>query len=153
MTEDEFGPWRELTIAQHSEQVSRATGKAFDVTVAESRELLPKILPDGQATEHMHFFVVLDDSERVIGWLWLGASPADPDAGFVFDIIIDADVRGQGYGRAVMVAAEEFFRAQDKLRVGLDVLGGNDVARALYESLGYRPIQTAMTKTLGAERD
>ena len=153
MTEDEFEPWRELAIAQHAAQVSRATGQDLADTLTESRAVLPKVLPDGLTTEHMHFFVVLDEAGGEIGWLWLGRSPAEPEAGFVFDIIVDARVRGQGYGRATMVAAEEFFRARGRSRVSLHVLGGNDVARALYESLGYRPIQTAMTKTLGAERD
>lgn len=156
MTEAEFGPWRELSIRQHAEQVSRATGKDLDDAVAESRELLPKMLPAGLATEGMHFFVVVDEAGRELGWLWLGRGRSDPAAGFVYDIIVDADMRGRGYGRAAMVAVERFFQAQGTVRVGLDVFASNGVAHSLYESLGYRAIQIVMTKTLeepAAQRD
>lgn len=148
MTDDEFPAWREIAIEHHAAQVSRATGKALDAATRESRALLAKVLPAGLATLQMSFFVILDDSERKVGWLWVGTSPQDPDAGFVFDIIVDANFRGRGYGRAAMRGAEEFFEAQGKLRIGLDVAGGNDAARTLYESMGYRPIMTSMTKSL-----
>lgn len=56
-----------------------------------------------------------------------------------------------------MLAAERFFLAQGKSRVSLDVAGGNDLAHALYESMGYLPISTSMAKGLDpparAERD
>jgi ribosomal protein S18 acetylase RimI-like enzyme len=148
MTEPEFAPWRELSIQQHGAQVSRATGKDLGAVIDESRELLGKILSAGIATERMSFLVVTDESDRALGWLWLGPSPQDRDAGFVYDIIIDADVRGRGYGRAAMSAAEQFFLAQGFTRIALDVTGGNDVARGLYESMGYLPISTSMAKPI-----
>jgi ribosomal protein S18 acetylase RimI-like enzyme len=146
MTDVEFRAWREVAIRHHADQVSRATGKDVDVATKESRELLAKVLAGGLATERMNLFVVVDDSEREVGWLWLGTSPQDSDAGFVFDIIVDPNVRGRGYGRATMRAAEQFFQAQGKSGISLDVAGGNDAARGLYESLGYRPVMTSMTK-------
>jgi ribosomal protein S18 acetylase RimI-like enzyme len=148
MNEAEFAAWREVAIRHHAEQVARATGKDLDAALDESRSSLAAVLPNGLGTEHMHVFVVLNDAEREVGWLWLGPAPQDAAAGFVYDIIIEARLRGRGYGRATMAAAERFFREQDKSRVSLDVAGGNDIARALYESLGYRPISTSMSKSL-----
>lgn len=148
MTDAEFPAWRENAIRHHAGQVSTATGKRLDVAIEDSRELLAKVLSAGLATEQMDLFVVLDDADREVGWLWLGPSSQDSTAGFVFDIIIDEDVRGEGYGRATMLAAERHFLAHGKSRVSLDVAGGNDVARSLYESLGYVPISTSMSKNL-----
>lgn len=148
MSDAEFPAWREIAIRHHAAQVSRATGKDLDAATKVSRELLAKVLSAGLATEKMNLFVVLDDSHREIGWLWLGTSPQDSDAGFVFDIIVDANVRGRGYGRAIMRAAERFFQAQGKSDISLDVADGNDAARTLYESMGYRPVVTSMTKSL-----
>jgi|SRR6185437_11569672 len=147
MTEAEFGPWRDIAIDQHGAQVSRATGKSLAAAVEESRVLLSKVLPEGLQTDGMRLFAITDGEAR-IGWLWLGASPSDPAAGFVFDIMIDADARGRGYGRATMLAAEQLFRSQGKTRVALTVAGGNDTARGLYESLGYLPTSTSMAKNL-----
>jgi ribosomal protein S18 acetylase RimI-like enzyme len=148
MTEAEFPAWTEIAIRHHAAQVSLATGRDLDTAFDESRELLGKVLAAGLATEKMHLFVVIADAEREVGWLWLGPSPQDPGVGFVFDIIIDAEVRGHGYGRAAMEAAERFFRSQGRSSIGLDVAGGNDAARALYESLGYRAVSTSMAKSL-----
>jgi ribosomal protein S18 acetylase RimI-like enzyme len=151
MTEAEFPRWREIAIEQHAAQVSRATGKALQAAVDESRQVLAQVLPMGLASENMDLFVVTNESQREIGWLWLGPSPRDAGAGFVFDIIIESSHRGRGYGRATMLAAERFFLAQGRSRVGLDVAGGNEIARALYESIGYLPISTAMSKRLGPD--
>jgi ribosomal protein S18 acetylase RimI-like enzyme len=148
MTAAEFEPWRERTIQSYSAQVSRATGKALDVVIEESRQQLPRLLKNGLDTDGMHVFVLVDEAQREVGWLWLGTSLEDPDAGFVWDVIIDEAVRGQGYGRAAMTAAEDFFVAQGKSRIGLQVMAGNDVARGLYESLGYSAVVTSMSKAL-----
>jgi ribosomal protein S18 acetylase RimI-like enzyme len=59
---------------------------------------------------------------------------------------------GEGYGRATVHAAEQLFIAQGKSSIGLDVAGGNDIARALYEPLGYRSIMTSMAKPLDRDR-
>lgn len=49
-----------------------------------------------------------------------------------------------------MRAAERFFLADGKSRVGLEVAGVNDIARELYESMGYLPVSTSMTKNLSS---
>lgn len=147
MTDAEFASWRDIAIDQHGAQVSRATGKTLDAAVEESRSLFSKVLPNGLHTDGMRLFAITDGEAR-IGWLWLGSSPSDPAVGFVFDIIIDADARCRGYGRATMLAAEQFFRSQGKTGVALHVAEGNDTARGLYESLGYVPITTSMAKSL-----
>jgi ribosomal protein S18 acetylase RimI-like enzyme len=148
MTGPEFDVWWELAIQRHAEQVSRATAKPLAAAVDESRALLPKVLTAGLDTEGMRLFVVVDESGADVGWLWIGAAPGDPDAGFVWDIIIDEVFRGRGYGRAAMVAAEQHFAALGKTRITLQVYGGNVVARTLYESLGYAEIMTTMSKPL-----
>lgn len=148
MTRSEFEEWREIAIAHHATQTSRATGRSLEVSLKEAAALLPRVLVAGLDTKNMSFFVVVDDSGQTVGWLWLGLSPDDPNTGFVWDIIVDESNRGHGYGRAAMVAAERFFAGQGKLQMGLQVAAGNDVARHLYESLGYHDIMTTMSKRL-----
>jgi ribosomal protein S18 acetylase RimI-like enzyme len=148
MTDDEFAAWWDLTISQHAQLVSRATGRPLETELEGARRQLPNVLPAGLATDGMDFFILEDGSGIEVGWLWLGRSATDPSAGFVWDIIIDERCRGHGYGRAAMLAAERHFVAQGKTRVGLQVSGGNDVARRLYESLGYSTITTEMSKPL-----
>ena len=133
MTETEFASWRDIAIDQHGAQLSRAAGKYLDAAVEESRVLLSNVLPNGLRTDGMSLFAITEGDAR-IGWMWLGASPSDPAAGFVFDIIIEAEARGRGYGRAAMLAAEQFFRSQGKARVA---------QRLRRERHGARPLRIA----------
>jgi GNAT superfamily N-acetyltransferase len=48
------------------------------------------------------------------------------------------DARGRGLGRALVAAVEDWARREGHPRVFLNVMDGNDAARALYESCGYR---------------
>ena len=64
---------------------------------------------------------------------------------WVYDIEVDADVRGRGHGRSVMVLAESEVRALGFSRIGLNVFARNVAALALYTSLGYRTVRTHET--------
>jgi ribosomal protein S18 acetylase RimI-like enzyme len=148
MTASEFDPWRELAIRGHASQTARATGVRFEIAEQQARDLLPRMLPQGVQTEGMHFFVVASELYGDVGSLWLGRHPEISDAGYVFDIEIHDEFRGRGFGRAAMLAAEKFMRHQGRTQLALWVAGGNDAARALYDSLGYSIIGTSMSKTL-----
>ncbi|WP_346426683.1 GNAT family N-acetyltransferase [Streptomyces sp. YIM 130001] len=63
-------------------------------------------------------------------------------------MVIDADQRGQGFGRAAMVLGEEYARAQGAHTLGLSVFGFNTGARGLYESLGYETTSVKLHKRL-----
>jgi ribosomal protein S18 acetylase RimI-like enzyme len=148
MTVADFEGWRDIAIRHHAEQTSRATGRSLEVSLGEAAQLLPKVLVDGLDTKGMSLFVVVNGSDQAVGWLWVGSAPDDPDAGFVFDIIIREAFRNRGYGRAAMSAGERFFMEQGKVRVGLQVATRNAAARHLYESMGYSTVMTTMAKPL-----
>lgn len=72
-------------------------------------------------------------------------TPAD-DALRIGRLIVDPTVRGQGWGRRILLLALEHARARGVPRVQLGVLASNTPARRLYESLGF----VADTETLDA---
>ena len=83
------------------------------------------------------------------GWtLWWGADRGGGES-FIYDITIDPDHQGRGYGRATMRLAEDEARSRGIGRIELNVFGGNDVARGLYRSLGYVETSVQMGKDLG----
>jgi ribosomal protein S18 acetylase RimI-like enzyme len=67
---------------------------------------------------------------------------------FIYDIEIAKDMRGRGFGRAAMQAAEEWTRERGGTRVALNVFGPNLTARSLYDSLGYEVLATSMFKDI-----
>jgi GNAT superfamily N-acetyltransferase len=90
-------------------------------------------LPDGLATAGTWIWGVESDRRRV-GTVFLGIRGGEA---WLYDITIDPDERGKGFGRAAMVALEAELRSLGHATVALNVWGGNEIARDLYTSLGY----------------
>ena len=102
------------------------------------------VLPDGLATQGTRIWAVEDDGRKV-GTVFVGIR----DAGaWLYDITIDEAERGRGYGRAAMTALEDEVRALGHATIGLNVWGGNEVARGLYRSLGWAEESVHMRKRL-----
>ena len=55
----------------------------------------------------------------------------------IHDIAVRPGLRGKGIGRALMQAVEEEARARGACKITLEVLSGNEGAKALYAALGY----------------
>ena len=91
------------------------------------------MLPDGLATAETWIWAVETDRRRV-GTVFVGIRGGEA---WLYDITIDPDERGKGFGRAAMVAVEAELRSLRHATVALNVWGGNVIARDLYTSLGY----------------
>lgn len=104
--------------------------------------------PGGRPTPSQRIFDVVDRGV-VVGVLWIAPrNDAEPTHWWIWDIEIDDEFRGRGLGRATMLLAEEQARAEGAVTLGLNVFGGNSVARALYASMDYRETAVQMRKVL-----
>jgi len=142
MLPDEFNTYLQWAIDDYAGELERngkATGEAAKVA---ARASFDSLLSNGLSTPEQTLLVAVapDDGER-IGVLWFGPSTDDPAMAWIYDITVDEDKRGRGWGRAIMRAFEGEARARGFARAGLNVYGDNHVARRLYESLGY--VETA----------
>jgi ribosomal protein S18 acetylase RimI-like enzyme len=61
----------------------------------------------------------------------------DGHRGWFYYVAVDPERQGQGLGRAIMAAGEEWLRAQGVEKAQLIVRAGNEKVRAFYEALGY----------------
>jgi ribosomal protein S18 acetylase RimI-like enzyme len=68
--------------------------------------------------------------------------------GYISGIFVKPATRRAHVGRALVVAAEAWLRAQGLATGELQVLCANTAARQFWESLGYEPIALSMRKTL-----
>ncbi len=119
--------------------------EAADKNVERHQTLL---FEDGRPGAGQHVFDVLDGDERV-GVLWLSQQDGGKSAEwFVYDVIVEPEHRGKGYGRATMKAGEDFAREHGGTSLALNVFGPNVVARRLYESMDYQLVAQSMKKSL-----
>jgi GNAT superfamily N-acetyltransferase len=92
----------------------------------------------------------IDVGDERVGHLWIGEQQGP--AGrmlWIYDVFVGEAFRGRGLGREAMLLAEEEARRRGLARVGLNVFGGNEVARGLYRSLGYAELAVMMRKDVG----
>ena len=113
-------------------------------------EQMAAYFPGGQPGEGHHLFLGRDAATgEVVGWLWLHERPhASGTAVWIFDVEVAGTHRGRGLGRELMTLAEAWAAERGAAEVGLNVFGGNAVARRLYTSLGYQEAAINMTKKL-----
>jgi ribosomal protein S18 acetylase RimI-like enzyme len=123
-------------------------GENAEVAQKMSDTQAAELFPNGSPADGQHVMNVIAD-EEIVGTLWVGRPfSGDGDTWYVFDVEIAKDMRGRGFGRAAMEAAEEWTREHGGTRVALNVFGPNLTARALYDSLGYEVLATAMFKDI-----
>jgi ribosomal protein S18 acetylase RimI-like enzyme len=61
----------------------------------------------------------------------------DGHRGWVYYVTVDPEHRFKGYGRAIMLSAEQWLRARGIEKLQLMVRGDNAKVHAFYQSLGY----------------
>lgn len=148
MTPEEYVDWYPVAVSEYAEGHIKAGSMPAETAHELAAKQFADLLPDGLETAAHHLLVGDADGERV-GILWLNI-PVKGEAvnAFVYDVEVEADQRGKGYGRAMMVGAETYARDQGAAMIKLHVFGDNTVARALYSSLGYAETNVNMAKPL-----
>jgi GNAT superfamily N-acetyltransferase len=149
MRDDEFATWLPQIRDGYAQAMVDDGGFSPEAATAQAETQMEQLFPGGQPSAEQVVFVLEADGERV-GELWL-AEREDMSRRpclFVYDIRVDKAHHGRGYGKAAMLLAEDEARRRGLDRVALNVFGRNEVARRLYQSLGYEENAVAMSKTL-----
>ena len=134
---DRFPAWVARSIAEYAADLV-TTGVAAEDAHRKAAESMAEEFPDASPSDENAVFDLVADDGAIVGYLWVGEDHSDdPSAWWVWDVVVDADRRGQGHGRAAMQLAEDYARSHGALTLGLSVFTFNNAARALYESLGY----------------
>jgi ribosomal protein S18 acetylase RimI-like enzyme len=149
LADEEFAGFRERAVPSYTEELVRARGLDRTAALRYAEETFPASLAAVAEGGEWMFRAVHDAVD--VGWLWLGSPPMGGTGLYVYDIEVDEEHRGEGLGRAIMLAAEELVRESGHDRLGLNVFGWNHRAESLYRSLGYEVMSTQMSKRLGNE--
>ncbi len=148
MTAEEYDDWVVGELETYAADLAQAMASTLEEAHLRAEQQMREALPNGVDTVDHHLLRVLDDTGAPVGVLWVGPHPQRRGAGWVYEIEIDEGRRGEGLGRAAMLAAEGITRDAGWSALGLNVFGHNPRARALYDSLGYEVAATTMTKPL-----
>jgi len=110
-----------------------------------------KLLPLGHVSVDQFLYSIYHEefNDKIIGYLWFYfKTNGQSKKAFIYDIIIEEEYRGKGYGRLAMLACEIEAKKLGAMNLGLHVFANNAAAIALYQSLGYVTTDFSMEKNI-----
>jgi len=93
---------------------------------------------------------ILEEDDQVCGFVWgaLITSMVDEFVGYIKNVYVTPELRGQEYGHRLLETAEEWFRTEGAPKTALDASLCNQQALSLYAKAGYRAQRMRMEKPL-----
>jgi GNAT superfamily N-acetyltransferase len=92
--------------------------------------------------EDAALLVAEDEGQVPAGFIYLTTESdyfTGEKLGYISDLVVAPQAEGQGVGRLLMFAAEDWTREKGYRRLTLDVFAGNERARRVYEKAGFLP--------------
>lgn len=130
-------------LEEYAGQIEQHAGWTREEALEKAKRDMAATFPDGRVLPGHHLFTLVDEDGRRAGVLWYRQ---DERGLWLFQVWIDEDMRGRGLGREAMTLLEGEARRLGAAKIELNVFGGNEVARSLYRSLGYREEAVVMSK-------
>ncbi|MFD3588120.1 GNAT family N-acetyltransferase [Streptomyces sp. NPDC058683] len=150
MTPAEYG-----AATEHREAESvRVLSKVLPEEVARERVQhgTARFLPDGLDTPGHHLLMAENEAGEAVGNAWVGPDPnqasGSASSAWLYDINVFRPFRRLGYGSAILAAAEELIASEGKTALGLNVVGDNEAAIALYRRNGYEVASMSLRKRI-----
>ena len=108
-------------------------------------EVLVPGMREFRARPDAEVFVAEDSHGELVGFVEVGSRPyADgcdtSPVGYVEAWYVDRHVRREGYGRALLFAAEDWARGRGYREMASDAQLGNDVSHAAHRRSGYEEV-------------
>lgn len=147
MTRDEFSAYWKYSVDSWKRDMGKAGLIDKYISYEKAEEQVRKFLPNGMDTPGHHLMHIMD-GEETIGSIWFEIRGSEGKEAYLWDIIIDENYRGKGYGKATMTRLEEFVKKEGAERISLNVFGYNAIARSLYVKMGYHEAAITMMKYL-----
>ena len=148
MTDVELAAFREHTITNFTSEKARSE----NLDTAEARQAAEDAWEKAlERTPEAHVMGRLEVDGESVGVMWFVVRPEwGQPCLWLYDIMIEPEHRGKGLGRRAMELLESEAKERGVAAIGLHVFGHNEVARSLYESLGFRATSIVMRKEMPA---
>ena len=147
ITKEEFPDYWRYSVESWIRDMSKAGFLSDDITYEEAEKDVKKFLPDGLSTKGHHIMRIMDDGAQV-GTIWYEIRDKVMREAYLWDIIVNKDQRGKGYGKEAMRELEKSAKREGTRRIQLNVFGFNSIAKNLYVRMGYQDEAITMMKYL-----
>ena len=150
MAAEDFDAYIEKLTANYAKDNVRSGRWTREEALEKSVSQINSLLPEGIETQNHVFFSIVDEGTGdAVGYIWLHVAPGEGHKkAFIYDLIIFEKFRKRGYGRAALVALEEYAKEKGIASISLHVFAHNAAALSLYRKMGYEVTSMNMTKNI-----
>ena len=150
MTQAEFNRYMETAVKEYAQAHIEAGDCEPEEALPLAQADYETLLPEGLRTKDNYLLSIhAGDSDEPIGLIWFAVRQnLDKKSAFIYDFLIRPEFRRKGHGAETLREIETLIAGMGIRRIGLNVMGWNHAARALYETLGYRVTGMGMRKLL-----
>jgi GNAT superfamily N-acetyltransferase len=154
LTDAEYADFAEGHVAEAARQRVEAGERTPAEAPERARLEQADLLADRLRSQGHTFLKGCTADGGVVGWLWISPAPAflerygvrDPArARWINQITVRDDLRGRGYGQALLAAIHANLAVQGAEAVYLRVYDWNTAARRLYARCGYEVVRQFAT--------
>lgn len=138
MTAEQFDAYRAISDEGYAQELfDSGAFPTLEAARADASRQFQRLLPEGLDSPGHHLWRAYVDAQEVgLLWIWVEDAWA-----FIYDIRMNEDLRGRGFGSRTLRAGANASRDLGAEILGLNVFGHNDGARRLYERSGYDTIE------------
>ncbi|HNS67649.1 MAG TPA: GNAT family N-acetyltransferase [Mesotoga infera] len=150
MAAEDFDTYIEKLTANYAKDNVRSGRWTREEALEKSVSQINSLLPEGIETQNHVFFSIVDEGTGdAVGYIWLHVAPGEGHKkAFIYDLIIFEKFRKRGYGRAALVALEEYAKEKRIASISLHVFAHNAAALSLYRKMGYEVTSMNMKKNI-----
>ena len=151
MTMDEFSDFCDYFVVDYADEIVANYGYTLEKSRSIASQSLVDDLPLGTKTPDNVLLCIEENavtgSAETVGYLWYKVLD-DGETVFILDFYLFESVRGQGHGKAALVALEQHLLGSGVEQIKLRVAADNKRALSLYERVGYSVTGYNMVKIL-----
>lgn len=148
ITEEAFKAYMKVALLEYAAEKKKGENLTDEQALKVASDSFHQLLPNGISSPDQFLFSIVDDHSNILGTVWLGQKKLPRPHVWIYDIVLNPDARGRGYGRKTMALIEAEVLKLGVKSIGLHVFGHNTVAQSLYEKAGFRTTNRIMVKDL-----
>jgi ribosomal protein S18 acetylase RimI-like enzyme len=149
MTLKDFEIFRKKSTERRSQFHATEAKLNPEEALAKAQDEFSRHCSEGIKTPNQFFYNLILDDGTCAGYLWFAIKERNNSRKtFINDILVDEAFRGRGLSKFMLTWLERKTAELVCNEIGLHVLGGNSVARSLYEKMGYSVTNLDMAKKI-----
>ena len=146
MNQDIYNHYITYSKNNYAQEITKARGISIEEAMQITNKEYDTLLPDGLQSKNQYLYTIENNENENIGIMWFSTESNHGDnEAFLYDIEINKEYRGKGYGHESMKLLESKVKELNLAVIGLHVFLHNEIACSLYNKIGYQEIKRGKT--------